>query len=38
VSSADCNPFLSLMRVLRLSRRWCFKSRSSGLWRHVELW
>jgi hypothetical protein len=23
------------MRVLRLSRLWCFKSRSSGLWRHL---
>jgi hypothetical protein len=25
------------LRVLRLSGRWCFKSRSSGLWRRVVL-
>jgi len=25
------------MRVLRLLRRWCFKSRFSGLWRRVVL-
>jgi hypothetical protein len=25
------------VRILRLSRRWCFKSRSSGLWRRVVL-
>jgi hypothetical protein len=26
------------MRKLRLSRRWRFKSSSSGLWRHVVVW
>jgi len=26
------------MRVLRLSQRWCFKSRSSGFWCRVVLW
>jgi len=28
----------SMTRVLRLSRRWYFKSKSSGLWRRVVLW
>jgi len=27
-----------MKRVLRLSRRWWFWSRSSGLWRRVLLW
>jgi len=25
------------LRILRLSRRWCFTSRSSGLWHRVVL-
>jgi len=26
------------MQYLRFSRRWIFKSRSSGLWRRVAMW
>jgi len=29
---------LITVRFFRLSRRWCFKSMSSGLWRRVLLW
>jgi hypothetical protein len=40
VLDTKCKGFISelltMFRVLRLSRRWCFKSRSSGLWRHLQ--
>jgi len=33
------NPFAKFfVRDLRFSRRWRFKSRSSGLWGHVVMW
>jgi hypothetical protein len=35
----SCNPLTyTLLWVLRLSRRWYFKSKSSGLWHRVLLW
>jgi hypothetical protein len=37
-ANQDKNGSTWFIVVLRLSRRWCFKSRSSDLWRRVMLW
>jgi hypothetical protein len=37
LDTINVNVFVSVLH-LRLSRRWRFKTRSSGLWRHVVLW
>jgi len=34
----NCRQLIYLMRDLRFSQQWRFKSRSSGLWHSVVLW